>query len=113
MINKEIALSYLMNNQTIYYNILNDFYNKYIVIINELDELYNKDKNTFYKICHDIKGLSMYVGACNLFEISSFINNLYINNKKIKETIIKEFIIELKTVLKEIEEIINGRKYEI
>ena len=110
MIDQEIALSMLMHNQKIYHNLLRRFYDNYREYPEKLKDLYFKEDEEFYKIVHNIKGISLNLGACKLFEISDLINKAYKQYNKIDNIeIVNELLIELELVLNEIKEIINGR----
>ena len=113
MINQKLALSMLMNNQTIYYRLLKRFYDKYKDYPDSLKKLfYNKDIN-FYKTVHDVKGISLNLGASKLFELSDLINNLYIQKREIEEKIVDNFIKELNLVNEEIYKILEESQNEI
>ena len=95
MINQKLALSMLMNNQTIYYRLLKRFYDKYKDYPDSLKKLfYNNDIN-FYKTVHDVKGISLNLGASKLFELSDLINNLYIQKQEIEEKIVDNINIKV------------------
>lgn len=113
MINQKLALSMLMNNQTIYYRLLKRFYDKYKDYPDSLKKLfYNNDIN-FYKTVHDVKGISLNLGASKLFELSDLINNLYIQKQEIEEKIVDNFIKELNLVNEEIYKILKESQNEI
>lgn len=113
MINQKLALSMLMNNQTIYYRLLKRFYDKYKDYPDILKKLfYNNDIN-FYKTVHDVKGISLNLGASKLFELSDLINNLYIQKQEIVEKIVDNFIKELTLVNEEIYKILKESQNEI
>jgi HPt (histidine-containing phosphotransfer) domain-containing protein len=110
MIDQEIALSMLMHNERIYHNLLKRFYDSYKDYPTTLKDLYLNEDKEFYRIVHNIKGISLNLGACKLFEISDLINKAYKQNSRIDNIeIVDELIIELKLVNDEIIEIINGR----
>lgn len=113
MINQKLALSMLMNNQTIYYRLLKRFYDKYKDYPDILKKLfYNNDIN-FYKTVHDVKGISLNLGASKLFELSDLINNLYVQKQEIEEKIVDNFIKELNLVNEEIYKILEESQNEI
>ena len=74
-----------------------------------LKELFNKNDIQFFKIVHDIKGISLNLGASKLFELTNEINTLFKKDEQVKEELVDDFIEELGLALEEIEEIINGR----
>lgn len=113
MINQKLALSMLMNNQTIYYKLLKRFYEKYKDYPEILRNLFYVNDTSFYKIVHDIKGISLNLGASKLFELSDLINNLYIQEVKIEEIIVDDFIKEFNLVNKEIYKILKESQNEI
>lgn len=109
MIDQELALSMLMHNKKIYYNLLKRFNEAYKTYPEILKDLFNKKDINFFKTVHDIKGISLNVGASYLYQISSEINSLFKKEEQVEEELVDKFIAELKIVLEEIEEIINGR----
>ncbi len=113
MINQKLALSMLMNNQTIYYKLLKRFYEKYKDHPEILRNLFKTNDASFYRIVHDIKGISLNLGATKLFELSDLINSLYIQEEKIEEMILDNFIKEFNVVNKEIYKILKESQNEI
>lgn len=107
MIDQEKGLSTLMNNKTIYFNVLKRFYNRY----NDTKKLYayleNQDYNELYFEIHTIKGLSLNLGAVNLHSLSVTLNDQYKTETLVDVKLVKQFLIELNTVIKEIKNIID------
>lgn len=88
------GLSFLGNNNTLYKNILNNFYKDYVNI--NFNALLDKD---FYIILHTIKGLSANIGANNLSSIAKKIEDIK------DRRLISSLNEELYKVLKDIESI--------
>lgn len=109
MIDQKLALSMLMNNERIYYNLLKRFNEGYKAYPETLKDLFNKNDIQFFKIVHDIKGISLNLGASYLYELTNKINTLFKKEESITEDLVDKFIEELGFVLEEIEEILNGR----
>ena len=109
MIDQKLALSMLMHNERIYYNLLKRFKDGYKANYESLKTLFNNNDIQFFKIVHDIKGISLNLGASKLYELTNEINTLFKKEELVKEELVDKFIIELELVLKEIEEIINRR----
>ncbi len=109
MIDQKLALSMLMNNERIYYNLLKRFKDGYTANYESLKTLFNNSDIQFFKIVHDIKGISLNLGASCLYELTNEINTLFKKEELVKEELVDKFIVELGLVLKEIEEIINRR----
>ncbi|RLA72796.1 MAG: hypothetical protein DRG24_01980 [Epsilonproteobacteria bacterium] len=59
-----IGLSHMAGNQTLYLNVLHDFYNEYKIL-----KLEAADDETFQRVIHTMKGLSENIGALALNEI--------------------------------------------
>ena len=75
--------------------------------------LTNNNDINFYKTVHDVKGISLNLGASKLFELSDLINNLYIQKQEIEEKIVDNFIKELNLVNEEIYKILKESQNEI
>ncbi|MEA3383851.1 MAG: transporter substrate-binding domain-containing protein, partial [Campylobacterota bacterium] len=94
-IDKQLGLSYLMNNEDLYINILNSFYNNF----KDLD-LVKLQEDELKRTLHTLKGLSGNIGAKELNSIALELEN------KIDENNILIFNNELNCVLNDLKSIV-------
>lgn len=90
---KDLAIEMLGGSERAYSNIINNYYNEYSNINNDIFGLLAiSDYDGIRKIVHKIKGVSLYLGSEKFLNLATELEN-HIFNKTANKTIVENFLI--------------------
>ena len=72
LVNKKVAMDYLMGNELIFQRVKDSFLNSYQQFLSDYESLTaTKDKNAAFNYIHSLKGISLNLGAEALYQAAS------------------------------------------
>ena len=72
LVNKKVAMDYLMGNELIFQRVKDSFLNSYQQFLSDYESLNaTKDKNAAFNYIHSLKAISLNLGAETLYQAAS------------------------------------------